>query len=110
MGLVLACSQNKSEMQLQVPVGCFSMLENHYMDFVSFADLSHFELVIEQLKQVAAQEKKNLKRENSVDFTGLDEQVEDMTLKTNVCLLVLLFSSFALHYKTFEDIVMSLCI
>ena len=59
------------------------------MDFISFADHSHFELLIEQLKQVA-QEEQNSKREreNSIDSTGVEEEVlEEVTLETNVCFL-----------------------
>ncbi|KAL6346706.1 hypothetical protein AAG906_002822 [Vitis piasezkii] len=46
-------------------------------------DHSHFELVIEQLKQVAAQEEQNSKRENSVGLTGVEEEMEEVTLETN---------------------------
>uniref|UniRef100_F6I0M5 Myb-like domain-containing protein n=1 Tax=Vitis vinifera TaxID=29760 RepID=F6I0M5_VITVI len=46
-------------------------------------DHSHFELVIEQLKQVAAQEEQNSKQENSVGLTGVEEEMEEVTLETN---------------------------
>lgn len=71
----------------------YSMVENHCKDFISFADHSHFELVIEQLKQVAAQEEQNSKRENSVGLTGVEEEMEEVTLETNVCLLDLSYFS-----------------
>ncbi|RVW48235.1 hypothetical protein CK203_069617 [Vitis vinifera] len=92
MGLVLARTKNKlenigSQFQLDASLCyllCVSMVENHCKDFISFADHSHFELVIEQLKQVAAQEEQNSKQENSVGLTGVEEEMEEVTLETNM--------------------------
>ena len=50
----------------------------------SLADHSHFQRVIDHLQQVAAQEKQNSCRDDSIELTG-DE--EDLDPEINVCCL-----------------------
>ncbi|KAA8544721.1 hypothetical protein F0562_019575 [Nyssa sinensis] len=45
-------------------------------------DLFHFERVIERLQEVAAQEKQNANRDDSIDLTG--EEVDELTPEINV--------------------------
>lgn len=58
----------------------------------SFADFSHFELVIERLQEQAAQEAMS-DREDSVCPTGNDEEQPEEGLNINVCTVSCSFSS-----------------
>lgn len=58
-----------------------------YDNLSSPADHSHFQLVIEHLKEVAAQEKENSCRDDSTGFPGDEEEVNpDINVRIHVIL------------------------
>lgn len=57
---------------------------------LSYADNSHFELVIERLKQIAAEEKQNSSKVDSLSLTG-EEEGEEETPETNVIVIAAFF-------------------